>query len=134
VGGGVAGGVVDPSAGPLGGSTDDIGGGFGGGLGGRATGLDGILGGGLGSLIERFSRSGHGDFMDSWIGTGENRRITPGELHHALGDDTIDALAEETGMPRPELLSELSETLPDVVNHLTPEGRLPDENEMGRWV
>ncbi|HEX2724439.1 MAG TPA: YidB family protein [Beijerinckiaceae bacterium] len=134
VGGGVAGGVVDPSAGPLGGSTDEMGGGFGGGLGGRATGLDGILGGGLGSLIERFSRSGHGDILGSWIGTGENRRITPGELHHVLGDDTIDALAEETGMPRRDLLAELSETLPDVVDRLTPEGRVPDDDEMGRWV
>jgi uncharacterized protein YidB (DUF937 family) len=129
-GGGVAGGLVDPSAGPLGGSTDEMGGGFGG----RGTGLDGVLGGGLGSLIERFARSGHGDVIDSWIGTGENRRITPGELHHALGDDTIDALAEETGMPRGELLSELSETLPDVVDRLTPAGRAPNESEMARWV
>jgi uncharacterized protein YidB (DUF937 family) len=130
-GGGVAGGVVDPSAGPFAGSTDELGGGSGGRGG---TGLDGILGGGLGSLIERFARTGHGDIVDSWIGTGANRRVTPGELHHALGDETIDALAEETGMPRSELLSDLSETLPDVVDRLTPEGRVPDETEMARWV
>ena len=126
------GGLVDPSAGPLGNTTptDEMGGG----LGGAAGGLGGLLGGGLGSLIERFSQSGRGDVIGSWIGTGQNQAIGPHELHEALGDDTVETLARETGMPREELLSELSETLPDVVDRLTPEGRVPDEDEMGRWV
>ena len=132
------GGLVDPSAGPLGNTTptDEMGGGFGGGSGGSggSGGLGGMLGGGLGSLIERFNQSGHGDVIGSWIGTGQNRAIAPHELHGALGNDTVETLARETGMPREQLLSELSETLPDVVDRLTPEGRLPDENEMGRWV
>ena len=134
------GGLVDPSAGPLGNTvpTDEMGGGFGGGGGGLGGilggGLGGILGGGLGSLIEHFNRSGHGDVIGSWIGTGRNRPIGPHELHDALGDDTVETLARETGMPRDELLSELSDTLPDVVDRLTPDGRLPDEAEMGRWV
>jgi uncharacterized protein YidB (DUF937 family) len=124
----VGGGLVDPSAGPLANTTptDDMGGGSGG--------LGGMLGGGLGSLIERFNQSGHGDVMDSWIGAGRNRPIAPRELYDALGDDTVETLARETGMPRDELLSELSDTLPDVVDRLTPDGRLPDEDEMGRWV
>jgi uncharacterized protein YidB (DUF937 family) len=131
-GGTVGGGVVDRSAGPLGNTTptDEMGGGFGGGAGG----LGGILGGGLGSLIERFNQSGQGDIIGSWIGTGQNRSISPHDLQGALGDDTVETLARETGMPRDQLLSELSETLPDVVDRLTPDGRLPDEDEMGRWV
>jgi uncharacterized protein YidB (DUF937 family) len=126
------GGLVDPSAGPFAGATptDEMGGGFGGGAGG----LGGILGGGLGSLIERFNQSGRGDVIGSWIGTGENRRIAPHELQDALGGDTVEALSRETGMGRDELLSELSDTLPEVVDRLTPDGRLPDEDEMGRWV
>jgi uncharacterized protein YidB (DUF937 family) len=32
------------------------------------------------------------------------------------------------------LLQGLSQFLPDVVNKLTPDGRLPDENEMSRWI
>ena len=86
------------------------------------------------SLIERFNQSGHGDVVGSWIGTGRNRPIAPHDLHDALGGDAVETLARETGMPREELLSELSETLPEVVDRLTPEGRLPDEDEMGRWV
>jgi uncharacterized protein YidB (DUF937 family) len=125
----VGGGLVDPSAGPFAGTTptDEMGGGLGGGLG-------GMLGGGLGSLIERFNQGGYGDVIGSWIGTGENRRIAPDELQNALGGDTVEALSRETGMGRDELLSELSDTLPEVVDRLTPDGRLPDEDEMGRWV
>src|SRR5829696_3521390 len=131
-GSGVGGGVVDPSAGPFTGTTptDEMGGG----LGGSSGGLGGILGGGLGSLIERFNQSGHGDVIGSWIGTGENRRIAPDQLQGALGDDTVEALSRETGMPRDELLSELSDTLPEVVDRVTRDGRLPEEGEMGRWV
>jgi uncharacterized protein YidB (DUF937 family) len=127
----VAGGVSDPGA-ALGssGPTDDMGGGFGGGAGG----LGGVLGGGLGSLIDRFTRSGREDVIGSWIGSGENRAIDPRELHEVLGEDAVEALTRETGMPREELLSELSDTLPQVVDRLTPEGRLPHDDEMGRWV
>jgi len=93
-----------------------------------------MLGGGLGSLVESFNQSGHGDVIGSWIGTGQNHAIAPHDLQGALGDDTVEALSRETGMPRDELLSEFSHTLPDVVDRLTPDGRLPDEGEMGRWV
>jgi uncharacterized protein YidB (DUF937 family) len=36
----------------------------------------------------------------------------------------------QTGLSREELLSGLSHQLPEAVNHLTPEGRLPTENEV----
>jgi uncharacterized protein YidB (DUF937 family) len=94
---------------------------------------DGGFLGGLGSLIERFTQSGHRDAIESWIGRGENRPIRPNELADALGPDTIDSLSRRTGMPRDELLSELSQTLPDAVDQLTPEGRMPNEDEMRRW-
>jgi uncharacterized protein YidB (DUF937 family) len=127
-GGPAGGGLVDPSAGPFAGTTptDEMGGGAGG--------LGEVLGGGFGSLIERFNQSGRGDVIGSWIGTGQNRPIAPHDLQDALGDDTVAALSRETGLPRDELLSELSDTLPDVVDRLTPDGRVPDAAEMGRWI
>ena len=104
-----------------------------GGLGGAGS-LGGAGGlGGLGALVDRFQRSGHGDVVDSWIGTGENRPILPNQLEEALGAEDIDHLSRHTGMPRQQLLSELSEYLPRVVDQLTPRGRLPDDDEMSRW-
>jgi uncharacterized protein YidB (DUF937 family) len=53
-------------------------------------------------------------------------------LASALGDDAIRDLTERTGMDREELLEALSEHLPRVIDHLTPEGRLPTEQEASR--
>jgi uncharacterized protein YidB (DUF937 family) len=70
-----------------------------------------------------------------WVGTGQNRRLAPDELSHALGPDTIDELEQQTGMPRQQLLSELSDHLPDAVDHFTPDGRLPTHEEVSsRWA
>jgi uncharacterized protein YidB (DUF937 family) len=87
----------------------------------------------LESLIERFTKSGHGDKVQSWVGPGENRPIQPQELQQALGPDQIDHLQRETGLPRDQLLSQLSKVLPQVVDKLTPHGRLPTPEERARW-
>jgi uncharacterized protein YidB (DUF937 family) len=93
----------------------------------------GGFGGGLGGLLNAFQQSGHGDVAQSWVGRGENRPIEPNHLMDALGPDTIDQLQQQTGLPRDQLLLELSQTLPDVVDRLTPEGRLPTDDEMRHW-
>src|SRR3712207_1691979 len=88
------------------------GGSLGGGLGGMFGGLlggGGVSGGGLGGLLDQFRQNGYGDHVDSRVGTGQNRRLAPDELSHALGPDTIDELEQQTGMPRQQLLAELSE-------------------------
>ena len=142
------------------GGTDEGGGGSpvgGGGLGGLLSGgLGGIIGGlmggggdtrtmpnpdqahaamsgGLGELLQRFQQSGFGDTVNSWIGTGTNRPIAPDQLNQALSPETVDELSQQTGVPRHEVLSELSQALPTMVDRLTPEGRIPDQQEMARW-
>lgn len=104
-----------------------------GGLGGILGGL--IGGGGLGAIVDLFRRSGYGGQVDSWVGRGQNQPLAPEELSRALGPDTIDELGRETGLPPDELLSELSQELPDAVDRFTPEGRIPTEDEVSsRWV
>jgi uncharacterized protein YidB (DUF937 family) len=106
------------------------------GLGGLlATGAAGsIVSGGLGDLLKQFQQNGHGDAADSWVGTGPNKTISPNDLAGALGADKINALAAQTGMSHDELLQGLSEYLPKVVDQLTPQGRLPTEQEAGRLL
>jgi uncharacterized protein YidB (DUF937 family) len=86
--------------------------------------------GGLGSLIEKFRSGGLDDVIKSWIGTGANKSIAPHQLQHALGPDTVASLERETGMPRNDLLSQLSRILPDVIDNLTPDGNLPKESDL----
>ena len=52
-------------------------------------GLQGSFLGGLGGLVQRFQQSGHGDIINSWIGPGQNRAITPEQLHQALGPEAV---------------------------------------------
>ena len=91
-----------------------------------------VLSRGVGNTVQDIERSGHGEIARSWVGRGQNRPISPEKLEAALGEDGIRDLMQQTGMERDELLSTLSEHLPRVIDHLTPEGRLPTEQEVSR--
>ena len=111
-----------------GGLGDMLKGGLGGLLAGGAAGS--ILSGGLGDLLNQFQQKGQGDAANSWVSNGPNKQIAPGDLASALGVDQIEQLSSQSGLSRDDLLKGLSQYLPDVINHLTPDGRLPNENEL----
>jgi uncharacterized protein YidB (DUF937 family) len=114
---GSGGGLGDVLKGPLGGL-----------LGGAAAG--GVISGGLGDLLKQLQQGGHGETANSWVGGGPNKAISPGDLAGALGADQIDSLASQSGMSRDDLLNGLSQYLPKVIDHLTPDGRLPTDDEV----
>ncbi|MFL5044492.1 MAG: YidB family protein [Xanthobacteraceae bacterium] len=124
----------NPSPGGLG---DLLRGGLGGLLAGGAAGgaTGGMLSGALRELVDRFQQSGHGDVAHSWVGTGPNRAVTPDQMRDALGEDTVSSLAEQAGINEVDLLNGLSQDLPEAVDQLTPEGRVPTEQEAAaRWA
>jgi uncharacterized protein YidB (DUF937 family) len=93
-----------------------------------------ILSGGLGELIKKFQQTGQGQVAQSWVGPGSNRSVAPEDLEKAIGADTLDALSQRTGIPRDRILAELKEHLPTTVDTLTPEGRIPSDQEARRWA
>jgi uncharacterized protein YidB (DUF937 family) len=121
-----------PGGGMGGGLGDLLKGGLGGLLGGAAAGT--VISGGLGDLLKQFQQHGQGEVADSWVGKGENKSIAPGDLGKALGVDQINALTSQTGLSRDELLDGLSRQLPGVIDQLTPDGRLPTESELSKWI
>jgi len=86
--------------------------------------------GGLEGLVEQFKRNGLEDVINSWVGTGSNRQISPAQLHQALGRETVEDLSAQTGVPHDDLLSQLSKVLPGIIDNLTPNGRLPDQDDV----
>jgi uncharacterized protein YidB (DUF937 family) len=132
--GGQSSGETGPRAGsgmaaPSGGLGDLLKGGLGGaGLGG----LGGILSGGLGDLVKQFQSAGKGDVADSWVSTGQNKQIAPADLSKVLTPEQIAFLTERTGLSREELLAGLSKELPQAVDELTPQGRLPAPKDVER--
>jgi uncharacterized protein YidB (DUF937 family) len=123
-----AGGSLGGALGGGGGLGDLLKGGLGGLLAGGAAGS--VLSGGLGDLLNQLQQGGHSETANSWVGKGENKAIAPGDLANALGADQIESLSAQSGLSREELLSGLSQYLPKVIDHLTPDGRLPTENEL----
>ena len=94
----------------------------------------GILSGGLNDLIRQLQQNGKGDVANSWVGNGPNKPIAPTDLANALGANQINTLMAHSGLSRDELLAGLSQHLPEVVNQLTPEGRVPTEHEAARML
>jgi uncharacterized protein YidB (DUF937 family) len=115
--GGLGGGLGNVLKGPLGGL-----------LAGGAAGS--VLSGGLGDVLKQLQQGGQGDAANSWVGKGENKPIAPGDLAKALGADQINALSSQSGLAPDELLNGLSRYLPQVIDHLTPDGRLPTDSEV----
>jgi uncharacterized protein YidB (DUF937 family) len=105
--------------------------------GGLPGGLGGILGslggaGALGGLLSQLRQRGLGEQVDSWVRPGPNRLVAPHELEQALGEEEVETLVEETGMPKQALLAELSQALPEAVDELTPDGTEPDDATLTR--
>jgi uncharacterized protein YidB (DUF937 family) len=89
----------------------------------------GLLGG-LSGLIQSFQNAGHGDIANSWVGSGANQPIQPSQVGAALGQQTIGDLARQAGVSEQDLLKQLAQTLPGLVDRLSPNGRLPTQAEL----
>jgi uncharacterized protein YidB (DUF937 family) len=84
---------------------------------------------GLGELVSQFQRSGLGDVVSSWVSTGQNLPVSPEQLGQVFGG-RVDGMASQLGMNPADLLGQLSQMLPDVVDRLTPGGQVPDASQM----
>ena len=84
---------------------------------------------GLSDLLKDFQQKGFGETIKSWVETGPNKPVSTGQLEQALGEEKIAWLLKQTGMSREALLEGLSRELPPTIDHLTPDGRLPTEQE-----
>ena len=113
--GGALGGTAAGQAAPTGGNTGGQGGG---------------LGGGLGGLLEQLTQAGHADKVDSWVGGGNNAPIAPDQLGNAIGKNTISDIARQAGVNEQDLLAELSQALPGIVDKLTANGQVPDMQQL----
>jgi uncharacterized protein YidB (DUF937 family) len=91
---------------------------------------DGGLAGGLGGLLNKLQSAGHGETVQSWLGSGQNQPIQPSQLQSALGQKTISLAAQQAGTTEQDFLSQLAQNLPQFVDKLTPNGRMPSLQEV----
>jgi uncharacterized protein YidB (DUF937 family) len=82
-------------------------------------------GGGLGGLMSQFQSAGLGHVMDSWVGSGDNHAISPDQLTQVLGQGQIGQIAQQLGISHGDAAGQLSQILPQIINHVTPNGQAP---------
>jgi uncharacterized protein YidB (DUF937 family) len=89
--------------------------------------VEGVLDkhGGVAGVVSQFEKQGLGATVKSWVSSGPNQPISPDQVQHALGADTISQLAAKAGVSTQELLHKLAQLLPQAVDKLTPGGVLP---------
>lgn len=83
--------------------------------------------GGLQGLIEQFTKAGFGQQVASWVGTGQNLPISGEQLSQVLGGGELGQLLQQFGLNSADGMRGLAQALPDVVNQLTPDGRVEAE-------
>lgn len=91
---------------------------------------DGGLLGGLDGLLNKLQSAGHGDAANSWVGSGANKPIDPGQLGAALGPKAISTAAQQAGISEQQLLSQLATALPGIVDKLTANGKIPNLQQL----
>jgi uncharacterized protein YidB (DUF937 family) len=82
---------------------------------------------GLAGLVSQFQQKGLGPVVSSWVGTGDNLHITPGDLTHGLGQENINEIASKAGIPPETASQQLAQVFPSLIDKLTPQGQVPEQ-------
>jgi uncharacterized protein YidB (DUF937 family) len=90
--------------------------------------------GGLSKMVQGAQTSGLSAQADSWVGTGENAPVSAQEVRGVVGDDTVTELARQAGISDEETADVLARVVPQVVNGLTPDGKLPADDDLDQLV
>jgi uncharacterized protein YidB (DUF937 family) len=89
--------------------------------------------GGIGAIVSKLTGSGSplASKAASWVGTGQNEEAHPQEIEDAVGKDTVAQVAADAGVSHDEAKSGLAALLPQLVDKISPNGKLPDLGSLG---
>jgi uncharacterized protein YidB (DUF937 family) len=90
----------------------------------QSQGINGISG-----LVQRFEQSGLGAQASSWVGNGANQPVSAGHIEQALGPNVLGAIAGHFGIDPGQASQMLSQHLPGIVDHMTPNGTASGNDE-----
>ena len=85
--------------------------------------------GGLGGLMAAFEQGGLGHIFQSWVANGANLPVSAAQLQQVLGNGQLAQIAQALGVDHGAAAGGLAQLLPEIINHLTPNGQLPAAHE-----
>ena len=83
--------------------------------------------GGLNSILNSLRNSGLEDVVQSWISTGKNKPISTDDLENALGSEKLEEIASKAGIPVNQTSKMLKDLLPNIIDKLSPNGKLSED-------
>lgn len=86
--------------------------------------------GALTNTIEGFHRAGLGQQANSWVSNGANQPVSPDEVQQGMGTGLINSIASRAGVSPSITKTALAMVLPAIVNHLSPQGQIPDQSSL----
>ena len=86
--------------------------------------------GGFGGFISSFKDAGLGDMATSWVSGGDNADISDDQVASVLGNDVVGDIAKQAGLSEGAATSALGYMLPQVIDKLTPDGDIPDDESL----
>ncbi len=84
--------------------------------------------GGIAGVLQKFQQSGLGQHAESWVSNGANLPITADQLHQVLGSGAVSGIAAQLGVDPSQISAGLAQALPQLINHLTPNGSVPENH------
>ena len=90
--------------------------------------------GGLLGLVNTLRQLGLDDVVSSWISTGENKPISSEQVQNALGEGQINQMAQNMGVSHQEVSTGLAGLLPQLIDKLTPDGKLPESSVLDQGL
>lgn len=90
--------------------------------------------GGVSGLVQQLQSGGLGTVVSSWISNGENQPISAEQIESVIGSDRIQTVADTLGIDSQTLAQGLSQVLPKLIDQLSPNGQLPDEDTIQQSV
>lgn len=83
--------------------------------------------GGIGAVLQKFQQRGYSQQAASWISTGDNEPVDAQAVTDVMGEGELSSLSRQLGLSHDEVAGGMAQILPQVVNHLTPEGGVPED-------
>ena len=80
--------------------------------------------GGLAGLVQAFQKNGLADIVNSWVSTGQNLPVSAQQIKQGLGGDLLNQVASKAGLSPDAAGSQLAGLLPDLIDKLTPNGKI----------
>jgi uncharacterized protein YidB (DUF937 family) len=106
------------------------------GSGGFPDALSGILAGtGFGNLTvlaERLSAGGLHEQVSSWLGSGANLPVSGDQIREALGDEHVQKIAQQLGIPADRIMQAMAQYLPSAVDKASPNGTIQTPERSSR--